>query len=58
MKKEEIMFYEASNSLAPYCSYDFLQKIIAKYLAWKVNRKWKRFEYRQNISALIKTKII
>lgn len=45
MKKEELLIYEAP-WYSDYISWDWLQNIIAKRLANKINRKWKRYEFR------------
>ena len=44
MTKQDILNYELANSPAEHVSNEFLQNIIARYYAWKVNRKWKNYE--------------
>jgi len=44
MKKEEILMYEMSNSIAENISWGWGQTIMAKLIARKVNRKWKRYQ--------------
>ena len=43
--KRELLLYEVP-SITEYISNDFLQEIIAKYIAYKVNKKYKRYEER------------
>lgn len=45
MTKKELLLYDTP-SIAEHISWDFLQTIIAKYTAWKINRKVRRYEYR------------
>ena len=42
MKKEDLTVYEVP-SIAEYVSNSFLQDIIARYTAWRVNTKWNRY---------------
>ena len=57
MKKEELILYE-SPTIAEFISLDWLQEIIAKYLAWKINRKWARYQYRLARHEFFNQKII
>lgn len=41
MKKEELAIYETP-LIAEFISNKFLQNIMARYIAWKVNKKWER----------------
>jgi len=45
MKKEDLLIYE-SPSISEFVSIGFFQDIIAGYLAWKINRKWRRYDKR------------
>jgi hypothetical protein len=45
MKKEDLLIYELP-TIAESISFSWGQEIIAKYLARKINRKWKRYEHR------------
>lgn len=47
MKKEELIVYELP-SISEYISIEFLQNMIARYTARKVNRKWSRYEKRKD----------
>jgi hypothetical protein len=42
MKKEDLTVYEVP-SIAEHVSNPFLQDIIARYTAWRVNSKWNRY---------------
>jgi len=44
--KEEILMYEMP-AITEYVSWPFFQTIIAKYSAWKVNTKMKRYHHRK-----------
>jgi len=43
--KKDLLLYEAS-SITEYISWEWLQDIVARLLAMKINRKWKRYEFR------------
>ena len=45
MEKKELLEYECP-FIAEFISNNRLQDLIAKYLVWKVNKKWKRYENR------------
>lgn len=45
MKKEELLIYEVP-TISGFISNKWLQELVAKYLAWKINKKWRRYEYR------------
>ena len=45
MKREELLVYEMP-TIAEFISFEWGQTIIAKYTAWKINRKWKRYQVR------------
>lgn len=45
MEKKDLLEYE-SPSISEFISIGWMQELIARYLAWKINRKWKRYEYR------------
>jgi len=47
MEKKEILKYEAP-FIAEFISIGWMQDVIARYIAWKVNRKWKRYLYRED----------
>jgi hypothetical protein len=48
MKKDiELLKYEMP-SIGEYTINNFIQEIIARYLAWKINRKWKRYIIRKD----------
>jgi len=53
MTKQELCQYEAP-SITEYISNDFLQGVIAKYIAFKVNRKWQRYQKRLQREVFIK----
>ena len=53
MKKEELLKYEMP-SIAEYISIAWMQKIVARYCAWKINRKWRRYENRQKREKFLK----
>jgi hypothetical protein len=42
MKKEDLTVYEVP-SIAEYVSISWMQDIIARYTAWRVNTKWNRY---------------
>lgn len=46
MEEKELLKYEMP-TIAEFVSNDFLQNILARYLAWKVNRKMKRYKIRK-----------
>jgi len=45
MKREEIILYEAP-ALSEYIGVGWMQDILARYLSWKVTRKWNRYTKR------------
>ena len=45
MEKLDLGMYEAP-SIAENISIGWMQELMARYIAWKVNRKWKRYEVR------------
>ena len=45
MERNELLIYEMP-LMAEFVSNSLLQEIIARYLAWKINRKWKRYQIR------------
>jgi hypothetical protein len=45
LKKEDLLFYEAP-TITEFLSFRFLQDVMARYIAWKINRKWRRYEKR------------
>ena len=45
MKKEDLLTYEAP-SICEHISWNFFQTILGKYIAWKINKKWKRYQTR------------
>lgn len=53
MTKKELMTYEAP-TITEYISIDLLQKVLGKYVAWKINRKLKRYQKRLEIELFIK----
>jgi len=42
MKKKDLIGYEMP-TVAEFISFNWGQEIIARYIAWKVNRKYKRY---------------
>ena len=42
MKKEDLTIYEVP-SIAEHISISWVQDIIARYTAWRVNTKWNRY---------------
>lgn len=52
MNKEELLVYEMP-AIAEFVSIGWMQTIIAKYVAWKVNRKVERYNYRARRKALL-----
>ena len=50
--KEMLLKYELP-SIAEYCSVDWIQEIIARYTAMKINRKWARYQKRLRIEKFI-----
>ena len=46
MNKNELLIYEIP-AIAEYISIGFLQTIIARYIAWKIKRKLRRYEHRK-----------
>ncbi len=55
MEKEELLKYEMP-SIAEFVSVGFLQTILARYTAWKINKKWARYVARQEREKWIKSK--
>lgn len=60
LTKGEILYYEVSASWwSGWIGNDFLQGLVAKYFAWKVNRKYNRYlrslELRRLLHRLDKT---
>lgn len=45
MKKEELVIYEAP-TITEFISIDWVQNLMAKYIAWTVTRKYNRYEQR------------
>lgn len=45
MKKTDLVIYEMP-SVSEFISWPWFQEIIARYTAYKVNRKWKRYTNR------------
>jgi len=45
MKKEDLLWYEAP-AITEKISIDWIQNIMARYIAWKINRKWERYQKR------------
>ena len=45
MKKEDLVIYEAP-TITEFISWGWLQDLVARYIAWTVNRKWDRYQYR------------
>ncbi len=45
MNKKELVVYEAP-SITEFISWGWLQDLMARYIAWTVNRKWDRYQYR------------
>ena len=54
MNKEELIKYEAP-SISEWISFEWGQKIIAKYISWKINRKLRRYNKRVKIEQFLKT---
>jgi len=48
MTKEELILYEMP-FFVEFISINWLQDIIARYIGWKVNRKFNRFARRKNL---------
>lgn len=44
-EKQVLLKYELP-SIAEYCSISWIQEIIARYTAMKINRKWARYQKR------------
>jgi hypothetical protein len=42
MDKKKLLYYELP-FFTEYCSIGFLQDLIGRYVAWKINRKYKRY---------------
>lgn len=55
MKKEELALYETP-MIAEFISNHLLQNTIAKYIAWKVNRKVKRMNLRKEREVYLRNK--
>ena len=47
MKKEELLVYEAP-TITEFISWSWGQNLAARYLDWKINRKWERYQFRLN----------
>ncbi len=45
MEKKELLLYEAP-TISEFISVGFLQTLTARYIAFKVNRKWERYQKR------------
>lgn len=45
MEKEELLEYEMP-TIGEFISIKWVQELVARYLAWKINRKWRRYIYR------------
>ncbi len=57
MKPEDILLYETHASWwTGWCYGDFLQTLAAKYFAWKVRRKYRRYVRSMKIAEVIKTR--
>ncbi len=52
-EKDFLVMYEMPN-IAEFIPWHWLQKIVASHVAWKVNRKIKRFEKRKNMKEFLK----
>lgn len=44
-EKQVLLKYELP-SIAEYCSISWIQEVIARYTAMKINRKWARYQKR------------
>lgn len=55
MTPEELIKYEMT-SWAEFCSIDWIQEILARYYASKVNRKWYRYQKRLTREKYLKEK--
>lgn len=55
MNKEELALYETP-AIAGYISNSFLQSVVARYIAWKVNTKIDRMNKRQKRAVYLKSK--
>lgn len=53
MKIEDLLIYE-SPTISERLDYKWMQDIMSKYLAWKVNRKWKRYQRRIKTAELVR----
>jgi hypothetical protein len=45
LDKRDLLLYELPE-ISKYADYGWMREIIAKYLAWKINRKYARYLYR------------
>lgn len=55
--RHKILEYEINSSLiAPWISWGWMQDLIAKYFAWKVNKKYQRYQARKECREYLKKK--
>lgn len=45
MTPEELLLYECP-TIGEFIPAGWISRLISKYLAWKINRKWKRYQRR------------
>lgn len=57
MNKTELLTYEAP-FISEYVSIGWIQTILARYLAWKINRKLARYEKRLERVRFIKSNVV
>jgi len=55
MKIQDALDYEIANSpIAGYVSIGWMQEILSDYYAWKVNRKYSKYEHFMKMKKVIK----
>lgn len=53
MNQHDALRYEiAACPIAGFCSWNWAQDLVARYLAWKVSRKWRRYQRYLAITAI------
>lgn len=53
MNKEELLKYELP-SISEYCDFEWMQTLVGRYSAWKVNKKIRRYNKRKEREEFIR----